>query len=73
MGDVLIRDLPDDVLAALDVLAARMGLSRVEYIRRRLTQDARTARVGVSVDDLRRFSDEAAGLGDPALMREAWS
>jgi hypothetical protein len=28
MSDVLIRDIPDDVLAVLDQLAARMGLSR---------------------------------------------
>ena len=36
MRDVLIRDIPDDVLAALDVLAARLVISRSEYIRRRL-------------------------------------
>jgi len=38
MGDVLIRDVPDDVLTALEGLAARLGLSRSEYIRRRLAQ-----------------------------------
>lgn len=73
MSDVLIRDVPDDVLAGLDALAARKGLSRVEYIRRRLAQDAGTARVSVTAADLRRFSEAAAGLDDPALMREAWS
>jgi formate-dependent phosphoribosylglycinamide formyltransferase (GAR transformylase) len=72
MSDVLIRDIPDDVLASLDAIAARMGLSRTEYIRRRLAQDARTARVTVTGEDLRRFTSEAAGLGDPNLMREAW-
>ena len=40
MSDVLIRDIPDDVLAGLDARAAELGLSRVEYIRRRLAQDA---------------------------------
>lgn len=47
MSDVLIRDIPDDVLASLDAIAARLGLSRTEYIRRRLAQDAQTARVTV--------------------------
>lgn len=42
MSDVLIRDIPDDVLASLDAIAARLGLSRTEYIRRRLAQDAQT-------------------------------
>ena len=36
MTDVLIRDIPDDVIAALDAHAARLGLSRSEYVRRRL-------------------------------------
>jgi Ribbon-helix-helix protein, copG family len=34
--DVLIRDVPDDVIAALDAHAGRLGLSRSEYVRRRL-------------------------------------
>jgi tetraacyldisaccharide-1-P 4'-kinase len=72
VGDVLIRDVPDDVLASLDAIAARMGLSRTEYIRRRLAQDARIARVTVTSADLRRFTSAVAGLGDPELMREAW-
>jgi hypothetical protein len=72
VSDVLILDVPDDVLASLDAIAARMGLSRTEYIRRRLAQDARNARVTVTGADLRRFASEAAGLGDPDLMREAW-
>lgn len=72
MSDVLIRDVPDDVLASLDAIATRMGLSRTEYIRRRLAQDARTAHVSVTTANLRRFTREAAGLRDPDLMREAW-
>jgi hypothetical protein len=72
VSDVLIRDVPEDVLAALDALAARMGLSRTEYIRRRLAQDAQTARVRVTVEDLRRFGQAFEGLGDGELMRQAW-
>lgn len=72
MSDVLIRDIPDDVLASLDAIAARLGLSRTEYIRRRLAQDAQTARVTVTAADLRRLRGTVAGLGDPELMRQAW-
>ena len=38
MTDMLIRDVPDDVLAAVDARAVRLGLSRSEYVRRRLAQ-----------------------------------
>jgi hypothetical protein len=40
MTDMLIRDVPDDVIAALESHARRLGLSRSEYVRRRLAQDA---------------------------------
>jgi predicted transcriptional regulator len=72
LSDVLIRDVPDDVLAALDQLAARLGLSRTEYIRRRLAQDAHAARITVTTDDWRRFADAYSDLGDPAVMDRAW-
>lgn len=72
MADVLIRDLPDDVLTEIDARAAELGLSRVEYIRRRLAQDARASRVPVTRDDLHRFGESVAGLGDDDLMRKAW-
>ena len=72
MSDVLIRDVPEDVLVALDALAEGMGLSRTEYIRRRLAQDAHTARLPVTVEDLRRFGKAFGDLGDDDLMRKAW-
>jgi hypothetical protein len=72
MSDVLIRDIPDDVLAGLDAHAARLGLSRSEYIRRRLAQDASAANVPVSVSDLHRFVDQFADLADATVMGKAW-
>lgn len=72
MSDVLIRDIPDDVLAALDLLAAQLGLSRTEYIRRRLAQDAHTARIAVTTDDWLRFAKTYSDLGDAAVMDRAW-
>lgn len=72
MSDVLIRDVPDDVLAALDLLSTRLGLSRTEYIRRRLAQDAHTARITVATSDWRRFADTYRDLGDASVMDQAW-
>lgn len=72
VSDVLIRDVPDAVLAGVDAHAARLGLSRVEYIRRRLAADAASAAVAVSVKDLRRFAHKFADLGDESVMGDAW-
>ncbi|MDX1887514.1 FitA-like ribbon-helix-helix domain-containing protein [Mycolicibacterium sp. 120270] len=72
MSDLLIRDVPDEVLAGLDARAAELGLSRVEYIRRRLAQDARATRVPVTREDLHRFGQAVAGLANEELMHEAW-
>jgi plasmid stability protein len=73
MTDVLVRDVPDDVVAALDAHAARLGLSRSEYVRRRLAQDAATPGVPVSVDDLAWFAGAFADLADPDVMSGAWT
>ena len=43
MTDMLIRDVPDDVVAVLKARARRLGLSRSECVRRRLAQDAAVA------------------------------
>jgi Ribbon-helix-helix protein, copG family len=72
MTDVLIRDVPDDVIAALDAHAGRLGLSRSEYVRRRLAQDAATQGPPVSVQDLARFADVFGDLADPEVMSQAW-
>jgi hypothetical protein len=74
MTDVLIRDVPDDVLAAIDADAGRLGLSRSEYLRRSLSQTAKRASVAVttSVDDLARFSTLFADLSEDDVMRQAW-
>ncbi|HEY5360780.1 MAG TPA: ribbon-helix-helix domain-containing protein [Streptosporangiaceae bacterium] len=72
MTDVLIRDVPDDIIAAIDAHAGRLGLSRSEYVRRRLAQDAATPGSPVSVDDLTRFADRFGDLADPDVMSQAW-
>jgi len=71
MTDILVRDVPEDVVAALDAQAGRLGLSRSEYVRRRLAQDARQDSP-VSVEDLARFADVFGDLADPDVMSQAW-
>lgn len=72
MADVLVRDVPEEVLAGVDAHAARLGLSRAEYIRRRLAADAATNAEAVSAADLRSFADLAVDLADPQVMGAAW-
>lgn len=72
MTDVLIRDVPDDVMAALDARADRLGLSRSEYLRRRLAQDAAAQGRPVGVGDLARFAEDFGDLADPDVMSRAW-
>jgi hypothetical protein len=66
--DLLIRDVPDEVIAAVDAHAGRLGLSRCEYVRRRLAQDAAAQAAPVSEGDLARFGD----LADADVMSQAW-
>ncbi len=72
MTDVLIRDVPDEVMAAVDAHAGRLGLSRSEYLRRRLAQDAATPGAPVRVEDLAQFAGTFADLADPDVMSQAW-
>jgi plasmid stability protein len=72
MADMLIRDVPDEVLAAVDARARRLGLSRSEYVRRRLAQDAATSGLAVGAPDLARFAETFADLNDPDVMSRAW-
>lgn len=72
MADVLIRDIPDDVLAAIDAQAQRAGLSRTEYLRRTLGRERRDP-TDVTVADLQRFASTFADLADDDLMRQPWT
>ena len=72
MTDLLIRDVPDDVLAAIDAKAQRLGVSRSEYLRRALARERAVTDVDVTVEDLVRFGDMFADLADEDLMRQAW-
>jgi plasmid stability protein len=72
MTDVLVRDVPDDVVAALDARAARLDLSRTEFLRRRFAQEAVSSAQPVTVADLGSFADTFADLRDAEVMKGAW-
>lgn len=67
--DILIRDVPEDVVAALDANAQRAGLTRAEYLRRVLAEQHGPA---VTREHLNRFAERTADLGDPEVMASAW-
>lgn len=49
-----------------------MGLSRSEFIRRRLAQEASAGAGSVTAADLASFADTFSDLADPEIMRHAW-
>jgi hypothetical protein len=72
MTDLLVRDVPEHVVAAIDAKAKRLGLSRTEYLRRQISQAATGESGPVTVDDLRAFAHRFADLDDPEVMTRAW-
>ncbi len=71
MSDLLIRDVPDDVIAAIDAAARSLGLSRTEYLRRALARERRLMGP-VTVSDLESFSEQFSDLADQAVIDQAW-
>jgi hypothetical protein len=71
--DVLIRNVDDDDLARIDRRAARLGLSRGEFLRRQISQEAARGRTSMSRDDLSRFAALSRDLLDEDVVRAAWS
>jgi len=73
MPDILIRDVSVEDLARIDAHAARMKISRTEYLRRRLHQEASRPTTPVTPADLQLFAARFSDLADPEVMRRAWS
>lgn len=73
MTDILIRDVPDEVLAAIDAKAKRVGLSRTEYLRRALERERVQSAGPITVDQLERTASLAGDLDDSDVMSGAWS
>lgn len=73
MTDILIRDVPEEVLTAIDAKAKRMGLSRTAYLRRALERERVPDAAPVTVEQLERTASLARDLDDPDVMSGAWA
>lgn len=74
MSDILVRDVAEATVAEIDRRAREQGLSRAEYLRRRLDAEFRAQPGGsLTAADWRRFHRAAADLDDPDVMAKAWS
>ena len=69
MTDILIRDVPEEVVAFLDAKAQSNGQTRAEYLRRLLADQQSPA---LTRDQLERFAERTSDLGNPEVMAAAW-
>lgn len=73
MTNVLIRGLSDAALERIDAEAAALGLSRNEFLRRRLESEASVPVVAtVTADDWTRSAAIFGDLADAEIMDAAW-
>ncbi len=72
MADIVIQNVPEDVIAAIDIKAQRLGISRADYLRRILAREQDAQPVQVTVADLAGFAETFADLDDPSVMSRAW-
>jgi hypothetical protein len=70
--DILIRNVPDSVVAEIDAQANALGISRAELVRRQLLREALRIQQPVTWDDLRRSAAKLSDLLDDDLMERAW-
>lgn len=73
MTDILIRGLSASAVEHIDAAAAALGLSRNEFLRRRLEQEAPEAIEGrLTSADWARSAGVFEDLDDPEVMDSAW-
>lgn len=74
MSDILVRNVAEATVAEIDRRAGQQGLSRAEFLRRRLDAEYRTQSAStVTAADWQRFHDATTDLDDPDVMAGAWS
>jgi hypothetical protein len=73
MTDILIRNVAEADLERIDARAKRLGLSRSDYLRRRIVQEAARSDENLDVSTLRRAAELSRDLLDDDVMRGAWS
>jgi len=73
MTNLLIRGLSDAAVERIDAEAAALGLSRNEFLRRRLEAEASVpVAATVTADDWTRSAATFGDLADPETMDAAW-
>lgn len=73
MTNVLIRGLSEAAVERIDAEAMALGLSRNEFLRRRLEQDASApVAATITADDWSRSAAAFGDLADPGVMDDAW-
>ena len=72
MTDILVRDLPDDVIAGLDRRAEQLGLSRAEFIRRQLSTASAGGCDVVTIESLKHVAEICEDLADGEEIAGAW-
>lgn len=73
MKNILIRGVSEAAVERIEAEASALGLSRNEYLRRKLEGATVSAPdAGVSAEDWIRSAETFADLGDPDVMGSAW-
>lgn len=72
MADLLIRDVPAELVLALDAKADALGLSRVEFLRRTISREVAISTDSVTEQHLFDLLQLLPDLADEEIMRGAW-
>ena len=72
MADLLIRDVPNELVLALDAKADALGLSRVEFLRRTISREVAISTDSVTEQHLFDLVQLLPDLADEETMRGAW-
>ena len=72
MPDVLIRGLTTGAVARIDAEATNLGLSRNEFLRRKLEERPIKADEELTEEHWKRSAEVFRDLGDPEVMAGAW-
>jgi hypothetical protein len=73
MPNILIRDLSQEAVDRIDAAASNLGLSRNEYLRRKLEEGITpAAEQKVTAEDWQRSAEAFPDLAEPTVMDTAW-
>lgn len=73
MTNILVRGLSDAAIDRIDSEALALGLSRNEYLRRKLEDGlAPDSDVALTADDWAKSASVFGDLDDPSVMDAAW-